>query len=109
MARAALSLALLALAYVAGCRAGSSFGNVVKAGITTTFRVEKSLQGDWAGTVKWWVDWHCRLLGFNRIYMCATLHYVTQHCVTTLHYVIIILDNSTCADYHIHSDGLHVT
>lgn len=53
-----------------------------KAAITTTFRVESYLEADWAGAVRWWVNWHISLLGFSKIYFFAdsefTLHWLQQ-------------------------------
>jgi len=46
-----------------------------RAGITTTFRVESFLEGNWEGVVRWWARWHCDLLGFEKIYMFADSEY----------------------------------
>ena len=48
------------------------------AGITTTFRVESFLNGNWKGAVKWWSNWHCNLLGFKKIYMFADSQYTVE-------------------------------
>ena len=59
-------------------RSASVWNHPARAGITTTFRVESYLEGDWEGAVRWWAKWHCDLVGFEKIYMFADSKYTVD-------------------------------
>ena len=73
-------LLLTVLLFASFTRAANSktWNHPARAGITTTFRVESFLEGDWAGAVQWWANWHCNLVGFEKIYMFADSKYTVD-------------------------------
>ena len=73
-------LLILSVLFASFTRAANSktWNHPARAGITTTFRVESFLEGDWAGAVQWWANWHCNLVGFEKIYMFADSKYTVD-------------------------------